>query len=62
VQTGVTVVLGVAYTGALVLPQKPAAGPAIVHNSPQDAVQWHQLAHQTRVKVRMPTAWIPGYS
>lgn len=62
VQTGVTVVLGVAYTGALVLPQKPAAGPAIVHNSPQDAAQWHQFAHQTKVKVRMPTAWVPGFS
>ncbi|MGD0998619.1 MAG: LCP family protein [Thermoleophilia bacterium] len=62
VQTCVTVVLGAAYTGALVLPQKAAAGPAIVYNSPQDTAQWRQFAHQTRVKVRMPTAWMPGYS
>ena len=62
VQTGVTVVLGVAYTGALVLPQTAPAGPAIVYHSPQDAAQWSQLAQKTRVKVRMPTAWVPGYS
>jgi LCP family protein required for cell wall assembly len=62
VQTGVTVVLGAAYTGALVLPQKAPAGPAIVYHSPQDAAQWSQLAQKTRVKVRMPTAWVPGYS
>jgi LCP family protein required for cell wall assembly len=62
VQTGVTVVLGAAYTGALVLPQKTPAGPAIVYHSPQDAAQWSQLAQKTRVKVRMPTAWVPGYS
>ncbi len=62
VQTGVTVVLGAGYTGALVLPQKAPAGPAIVYHSPQDAAQWSQLAHGTRVKVRMPTAWVPGYS
>ena len=62
VQAGVTVVLGAAYTGALVLPQKAPAGPAIVYHSPQDAAQWSQLAQKTRVKVRMPTAWVPGYS
>ncbi len=62
VQAGVTVALGPSYTGKLVLPQKAPAGPAIVHNSPQDTAQWLQLAHQTKVKVRMPTAWVPGFS
>jgi len=62
VQTGVTVVLGASYSGSLVLPQKPPPGPAIVHHSPQDTAEWSQLAHKTRLKVRMPTAWVPGYS
>jgi len=62
VQTGVTVVLGASYTGSLDLPQQPAAGPAIVHHSPQDTAEWSQLAQKTKVKVRMPTAWVPGYS
>ena len=62
VQGGVTVVLGASYTGTLVLPHKPAVGPTILTDSPQDTAQWQQLAHETKLKLRMPTSWVPGYS
>jgi surface antigen len=62
VQAGVAVVLGASYTGALVLPQKAAAGPTIIKHSPQDAAQWHALAQKTKIKLRMPTSWVSGYS
>jgi LCP family protein required for cell wall assembly len=62
VQAGVAVVLGSSYTGSLVLPQKAAAGPTIIKHSPQDAAQWHALAQKTKIKLRMPTSWVSGYS
>ena len=62
VQPGVSVTVGSSFGGQLVLPQKPSSGPAtqIVQDSPQDVSQWRQLADQTKVKVRMPTAWATG--
>ncbi len=62
VQGGVTVVLGPSYSGTLVLPQQAPAGSTILTHSPQDTAQWQQLAHSTKLKLRMPTSWVPGYS
>jgi LCP family protein required for cell wall assembly len=62
VEPGVTVVLGPAFTGQLVLPQAPASGPTILANAPYDAAQWRQLDTQTKLKLRMPKAWVSGYS
>ena len=62
VQAGVSVVLGPSYTGTLVLPHKAPAGPTLTLHSPQDAAQWRALAHTTKLKLRMPTAWLPGFA
>jgi len=62
VQGGVTVVLGSSYSGTLVLPQKAPPGPTVLTNSPQDTTEWQQLSHTARLKLRMPTSWVPGYS
>ena len=64
VEPGVSVVVGSSFTGQLVLPQKTTSEPTtqIVLHSPQNVSSWQQLAAQTRVKVRMPTAWATGLS
>jgi LCP family protein required for cell wall assembly len=62
VQPGVAVVLGPSYTGALVLPQKAATGPTLTLHSPQDVAQWRALAHKTKLKIRMPSAWLSGFA
>jgi hypothetical protein len=62
VESGVTVVLGPAFTGQLVLPQAPASGPTILAHASYDAAQWRQLDHKTKLHLRMPKAWVSGYS
>lgn len=62
VQPGVAVVLGPSYTGTLVLPTKAATGPALTLHSPQDVAEWHALALKTKLKIRMPSAWLPGFA
>jgi LCP family protein required for cell wall assembly len=62
VEPGVMVVLGPAFTGQLVLPQVAANGPAILANAPYDTAEWRQLDAQTKLKLRMPRAWVSGYS
>ena len=62
VQGGVAVVLGASYSGTLVLPQKAAAGPTVLTHVSQDTAQWQQISHTTKLVLRMPTSWLPGYS
>jgi len=62
VESGVTVVLGPAFTGQLVLPQAPASGPTILASASYDAASWKQLDHKTKLHLRMPKAWVSGYS
>ena len=62
VQAGVAVVLGPSYTGTLVLPKKAAAGPTLTLHSPQDVAQWRALAQTTKLKLRMPSAWLSGFA
>ncbi len=64
VQTGVSVVLGSSYTGSLVLPQAATqqTGPVAQAHVSEDAAAWKQLSSRTRLKVFMPTSWVPGYS
>ena len=64
VQSGVAVVLGSSYTGSLVLPQATTrqTEPAAEAHVSQDAAEWKQLASHTRLKVFMPTSWVPGYA
>ena len=62
VQPGVAVVLGPSYTGALVLPTEAATGPTLTLHSPQDVAEWHALSLKTKLKMRMPSAWLPGFA
>ena len=62
VEPGVTVVLGPSFTGQLVLPKVAASGPTILPNAPYDTAEWRQLDARTKLKLRMPEAWVSGYS
>ncbi len=63
VESGVTVVLGPAFTGQLVLPKvTTSSGPTILAKASYDAAQWRQLDRRTKLRLRMPKAWASGYS